>query len=96
MIIKKQIVRDGGHVENIGIQNNYPNEHVSFQKYISSVLFIPEQSKKGRYYYRSELTPFFGRTREKDKLKDFLLLPEKLSILTVTGFGGSGKSRLVY
>lgn len=81
----------GEFTENIIREIHY---HASFAEYIDSRKVL--QDVPFKLDYRSEKIPFAGRTEEFKKLDAFCASKRQISWLTITGKGGSGKSRLAY
>ncbi len=74
----KEIISDKDHA---------PNVRFNFEK------FTPLEPKETPNNLSAQLTPLVGRGREIVEVKN-LLLDEKVRLVTLTGIGGTGKTRL--
>ncbi len=76
-----------GLKEIIADKNHPPNVRFNYEK------FTPLEAKEIPNNLSAQLTPLIGRGREIVEVKN-LLLDEKVRIVTLTGIGGTGKTRL--
>ena len=59
----------------------------------SPAVVVTGEGRSHQTSYLPDLTPMIGRTRELDELTD-LILNQKKRLITLTGIGGTGKTRL--
>ena len=57
---------------------------------------LQEEHLDNPFSYRSQVVSFVGREEELELLKKFLSDEQNISLISITGSGGSGKSRLIY